>query len=520
MDVITPAGTVRGRSHGGVTSFLGIPYAEPTGGARRFQPPEPRPAWTGILDATAPGPSCPQPPDWFSRPLPGHSNEPTDEDCLFLNVWTPSTTGRLPVLVWLHGGLFAVGSGSRPLYRGDRLAALHDVVVVTINHRLDALGYLALSGIAGDADPWVANVGMLDLVEALRWVRHAIAGFGGDPARVTVFGQSGGAGKASVLLAMPAATGLFHRVVLQSGARLSVTEPAAADRAARALLDRLGIDPADKATMRRAPVGAVVEAGAAVARAAGVRRGGAFLPVLDGTTVATHPVEAMRAIGPAGPHLVVGTTRHEATVLHVADQTGTPPGDRPSAGLRNFGDRTSIRDFGDGPPLGLLPDIDLPEAVADRYRQLYPGQTRNGTLVAAETFAWRRRQTLAAADAVAGGGGHVWLYRFDWPLPVVGATHGAELPFVFRRFDDLGFRPETSWEQLLFVASPSPEARQLASTVAGAWAAFATTGTPNAPGLPLWPRYENSSRTSMVFDATCTVVDDLDGPERHAWTDR
>lgn len=520
----TPAGTVRGRRQGGVTSFLGVPYGQPTRGAARFRPPQPRDPWAGVLDASAPGPSCPQPPDWFSRLLPGHAGEPTDEDCLYLNVWTPSTTGRRPVLVWLHGGLFAVGSGSWPLYRGDRLASLHDVVVVTVNHRLDALGYLAFagqfgqfgqsgqpkhdgpSGHDGDSPPPVANVGMLDLVEALRWVGRSIAGFGGDPDRVTVLGQSGGAGKASVLLAMPAATGLFHRVVLQSGARLSVAEPAAADRMARALMDQLGLAPSDVAALQRVPVGAVVDAAAAVARAAGIRRGGAFVPVLDGSSVTAHPVQAMAAIGPSGPAVLVGTTAHEATVLHVAD------GWDPETGIDLLGPAASSA-------LAALPDIEVPAAVADRYRQLFSGQGPNAALVAAETFAWRRLQALAAADAVAGGGGRVWLYRFDWPMPHVGATHGAELPFVFRRFDDPRFEPERPWERLLHLASPSPQARRLASAVAGAWAAFAATGAPASPELPPWPPYDpGGTRASMVLNGTSVVVEDLDGPERRAWS--
>ncbi len=246
----TSAGSVQGVGRDGVAAFLGIPYGAPTGGVARFLPPRPPRAWTGIRAATSYGATCPQVPLGVSPFAKGsadrHDTAPSamqaqlatlfphtpaedhqDEDCLVLNVWTPAPDStKRPVMVWLHGGGFAVGSGSHALYDGARLAVRGDVVVITINHRLNVFGHLYLGELAGDAFAQSGNVGMLDIAAALEWVRDNIQAFGGDPHNVTIFGESGGAGKVSVVCAMPAARGLFHKAIMQSGPCLKIQDKA------------------------------------------------------------------------------------------------------------------------------------------------------------------------------------------------------------------------------------------------------------------------------------------------------
>lgn len=485
---------MRGRRHRGVTSYLGIPYGAPAGGTRRFRPPEAARPWAGIRDATAYAPSCPQPADWFTRLLPGRAPEPVSEDCLALNVWTPTAgNARRPVMVWLHGGLFAAGSGSWALYAGDHLARFGDVVVVTVNHRLDALGYLHLPAVHDDEQAGPANAGMLDLVLALRWIRDNIAGFGGDPGNVTLFGQSGGAGKVSVLLAMPAAAGLFHRAILQSGARMRVQDRDQAGRAARDLLAELDIAPGDGSRLAAVPAPDLVQAATAVATRAGVHRGGAFSPVVDGRTLPVHPGAALSAGTSGGVPLMVGTTRDEATILHLMD------------GLSTDGIAARRR------------SLALPDGVWEAYQRRRPAATPRELLSALETDQWRRRSAVAVATAARAGGSPVFMYRFDWRLPRLGATHGAELPFVFRGSPG---RPglRFQWEQLVCGdGPPTRAARALADQVAGAWTAFARDGKPAATGLPTWPAYDVMRRSTMILDGASRVADDPDGAELRAW---
>jgi para-nitrobenzyl esterase len=439
--VHTGFGTVRGRMVHGVARFAGLPYAR----AGRFAAPRDPDGWTGVRDAGEYGPSCPQPPDWFGRLLPGAAPEPESEDCLVLNVWAPSAGAEpRPVLVWLHGGLFAIGSGSWPLYDGARLAAASGCVVVTVNHRLDLFGFLRPTEDQRAAG-FAANPGLLDLVAALRWVRDQIPAFGGDPARVTVFGQSGGAGKVSMLLAMPSARGLFHRAILQSGARPRAMEPAVADARAGALLDALGTD-----DLRSVPAERLVEAGRAVTRREGIIRGGAFLPYLDEDVLPRHPVDAL---GDSNVPLLMGCTADEATVLHLMD--------------------------------GLDPARPDPALLAARAESLgLPPESAYPAVVATETEQWRRADLLRMAAATTAP---VYRYEFEWRgLGAVGATHGAELPFVFQRVgvtEDLRYE----WERLISPASAGESAMALQKRIGEAWAGFAATGTPE----PSWPPFPN-----------------------------
>ena len=287
--VKTTAGAVRGARDGGIEIFKGIPYAAPPVGPLRFRRPAPAAPWDGVRDALEFGPSCPQPPE---RPE-GWAPEPSlSEDCLYLNVWTPGTGEgeRRPVMVWMHGGGYSIGSGSWPVYDGTALARRGDTVVVTLNHRLGILGYLHLKELAGPEFASSGNAGMLDLVAALEWVRDNIAAFGGDPGKVTIFGESGGGAKVSTLIAMPAARGLFHRAAIQSGPGLRVKPPEQAAELARTIAGEICGGAFDLQKMQAAPVERLREAQGKLGRSAVF----AFSPVLDPEVIPEHPGDAIR----------------------------------------------------------------------------------------------------------------------------------------------------------------------------------------------------------------------------------
>jgi para-nitrobenzyl esterase len=339
----TSLGPVRGLEHNGVLRFLGVPYGAPTGGAARFLPPRPAAAWSGVRDARQYGDSCPQVPlgtspfvrkstgeapaaptamqkqlaTLFSRPNP----EPQlSENCLVLNVWTAAAdSAKRPVMVWLHGGGFAVGSGSAPAYDGTHLAARGDVVVVTINHRLNVFGYLYLGELAGEAFGQSGNAGMLDVVEALRWVRDNVAAFGGDPSNVTIFGESGGAGKVSVVCAMPAAKGLFHKAIMQSGPCLQIASKARGTAIARQLLKDLNLSPnqiGELQSMDAMKLAAAADAAEVkvVPRVLGFGPMG-MIPLVDGSVIHHDPFDKVAAPESAEVPFLVGSTKDEAVLF-------------------------------------------------------------------------------------------------------------------------------------------------------------------------------------------------------------
>ncbi|MGH8996892.1 MAG: carboxylesterase/lipase family protein, partial [Acidimicrobiales bacterium] len=311
------AGRIAGTSDGGVLIFRGIPYAGSPAGARRFGPPLPVVPWTGLRQATSYGPTAVQPPPPPAR-LDGGAEIPQGEDCLVLNVWTTGLTGARPVLFWIHGGGFSTGSGSAPWYDGSALAARGDVVVVTVNHRLGLLGFLDLAELAGDALADSANAGMLDLIAALRWVRGHIASFGGDPGRVTIFGESGGGGKVATLLAMPDAAGLFHRAAIQSGIfRGGPGQLLQGPERAAAIAHRVVAELGSVDELRRAPAARLLEIQRAVEaeRTPGTASVMAFCPTVDGRVVTDHPQAAVAAGASAEVPLIIGTNRDEVTLF-------------------------------------------------------------------------------------------------------------------------------------------------------------------------------------------------------------
>jgi len=489
----TTAGPVRGLTEDGVHVFRGIRYGADTA-TTRFAAPRPPDGWTEVRDAVDYASSAPQaaPVDvrlfrsWRPNPPP-----PTSEDCLFLNVWTPGLrdgAGR-PVMVWLHGGGFVSGSGSSYAYDGVRLAKRGDVVVVTVNHRLNVFGHLYLAELGSQfADS--GNGGVLDLVLALRWVRDNAVEFGGDPGNVTIFGESGGGGKVSVLMAMDAASGLFHRGVVQSGPWLRVTPAEDAAAQARAVVDQLGLAPTDVDQIRTVPVERIQDA------ATRAVQGGAALagtgPVLDGHNIDRHPFD------PDGPPqsrdvpLMIGTCRTETSLLA-------------GAARRELFDLTW-----ETLPQQLASTLrgqDADEIVAG-YRELYPERDPVDAYFTITTDRGFYATSAREADRKAAqDGAPAYFYILDWNTPVDGGKwrcpHALDIGFVF----DNVAKSES-------MCGSGPDQQRLADLMSEAWLAFARTGDPNHPLLPDWPAYAAPDRPTMIFDVAPRVVNDPRGADR------
>jgi len=471
--VDAPAGRFGGVAEGGVAAFRGIRY----GRGERFRVARPV-AEPGIVrPAREFGPACPQ---------AGARYAPQSEDCLFLNVWTPAAEARarLPVLVYFHGGAYATGSVTDPLNDGRALAATGRAVVVTVNHRLNALGYLSLARL-DPRFPDSGNIGQLDLVLALQWIRANIANFGGDPARVTLFGQSGGGAKIATLTAMPAAHGLFHRAFTMSGQQVTASGPLNAERRARAFLDRLGTrDPDAVAAM---PVARLVDALAAVDPVLG---GGVYFgPVLDMRHLHRHPFwPDAHPLGLSVP-MILGNTRDETRAFVPPDRTRDLTWDSLPARLASE----------------LRIDV-LPEWVAAQYRARYPAWSPRDVFYAATTAGRSWRGQVIEAEARARAGAPAWVYQLDFASrtdPARGAFHTMDIPLVFGTLDAEGSQTGTAADAR--AASAAMQARLLA---------FAETGDPNGRGLPRWPRYEPQHRSTMIFDTRSRVEQDPRGWQR------
>ncbi len=484
--VRTASGPVRGRAEGTISVFKGIPYAAPTGGANRFKPPRPREPWSGVLEAASFGRISPQP----SFPViveerGSQAFDPQGEDCLVLNVWTPSLQARLPVMVWFHGGGYVVGGGSAPWYDGTALATHQGVVVVTINHRLNVFGFLDLSSMGGEA--FSGNAGMLDCVAALEWVRANISGFGGDPGNVTIFGESGGAGKVSTLMAMPAAKGLFHKAIAESGAALTHSTREATARTAKALFDQLGLQPGDIAGLQALPVETILAA------TGKMRPPGAFGPVVDGRDIPSNPFDPGAPEISADVPFMTGTNLTEATFF--ADTPLDPIDD---ATLRQkVKQYTHVDDSGADELISL-------------YRTGNPGRDNVFVYQLIASDYWMRSGVLLQAERKAAQGrAPVYVYQFNWLSKARGGKlhcpHGSEIPFAF---DNVHTAPE------LLGSGPAQSA--LAAQMSAAWAAFARTGKPGADRLPDWPTYGADGRAVMIFDAESRVEHDPGGPQRIA----
>jgi len=481
----TASGRVRGRIEEGIHIFKGIRYGADTRPVR-FQPPRPPHRWTGIIDAFEYGASAPQ------RGREGR------EDCLFLNVWTPGLRdgGRRPVLVYIHGGAFNTGSGSDQLYEGTRLCQRGDVVVITVNHRLNALGYLYL----GDMKPEYrssGNIGQLDLILALRWVAEHAAEFGGDAGNVTVFGQSGGGAKIATLMAMPAARGLFHRAWTMSGQQVTAAGPRAADGRARLFLDTLGISPDHLERLREMPLKSLLSA-LTTRDPSRVEDSTLYSgPVVDGETLLRHPFWPDAPPQSAQIPMVIGNTRDESRAFN-------------GNNLDNF---TLTWEEVPG-KLRLSQYVDIhPETVVAQYRRLYPEYSPSEVFFAATTAGRSWRGAVEELEARARQNAPTWSYQLDWyprgsaDGERLRAFHTLDIALVFDNIHQPGAR-----------TGQSLEAQQMADIMSESLLSFARTGNPNHRRLPRWEQYSLPRRQTMIFDAPSQQQDDPRGGERRLYS--
>jgi para-nitrobenzyl esterase len=475
-------GQLRGSLEDGIYIFKGIPYGAPTGGANRFKPPQPPKTWTGIRDARNFGDRCPQMPPPGGRELPSEAVGES-EDCLVLNVWTPGLYDgkQRPVMVWLHGGGYVSGSGGVPIYDGARLAKRGDTVIVTLNHRLNVLGYLYLGGIAGPEYADSGNVGQLDLIAALQWVRDNVTEFGGDPQRVTIFGESGGGSKVGTLMAMPLAKGLFQGAILESGFGLTAIPAEKATETTDGVLAALNLRRNQVDELQTLPVAKLQEALLKVTGGTPLGVGS----VLDGRSVPRHPFTPDAPAVSIDVPAIVGSNKDETTVLF-------PPPD--AFDLDWAGLKTHLTT--------ALPCADVDKVIAE-LRALRPRATPSDLYftVTTELGMGANARTLASRKA-AQGGAPVYLYRMEWETPVDGgrmrAHHGLDLPMVFDNVD----------KAAAMIGPGAADAQRVADAMSAAWLAFARTGNPNAPGLAYWPPFDSKYQPTMVFNVNSRAVTD------------
>jgi para-nitrobenzyl esterase len=489
--VKTRHGAVRGSVADGVTAFKGIPYAAPPFGANRLRAPQPVETWSGVRDALTFGPEPPQlrPPPQIAALVPDPAV--LGDDCLNLNIWSADLgSARQPVMVWIPGGMFEVGSGAS--YNGSRFAR-DGIVCVTINYRVGADGFLSL----GDGN---ANRGLLDQVAALEWVRDNIAAFGGDPGNVTIFGQSAGAMSVATLLSMPRADGLFRRAIAQSGAAHHAISAATARRVGQRLAGRLGVE-ATREAIAAVPVDRLLQAQAELkadlVSHPDPERWGAevvtallpWQPVVDGDVIPAPPLDRIAAGAGAGIDVMVGTNTDEHRVFLVPDGAI---------------DRITAETLA-----GAVAAYGLPvEATLSAYRAAHRGASPGDLLAAILTDWYWRIPAIRLADAHARGGSATYMYEFAWPSPElngrIGACHALEIAFVFDTLDK-GFVPMLG----PFLGTAPPQ--RLADTMHAAWVSFATSGDSG------WPKYDLGRRATMRFDTTSAVVDDPRAAERALW---
>ncbi|MEQ1949635.1 MAG: carboxylesterase family protein [Bryobacteraceae bacterium] len=484
----TVYGKIKGGAQGKTLAFKGIPYGTSTEGTR-FLPPTKPAAWTGVREALALGPASPQVPSMLipesmAQQPKGDANG--TEDCLHLNVWSNSLKGKRPVMVWFHGGGYSAGSSNWEMYNGGNLAAKHDVVVVTVTHRLNVFGYLYLAELGGEKFANASNVGMLDCVAALEWVRDNIGNFGGDPGNVTIFGQSGGGGKVSTLMGLAPARGLFHRAIAQSGSNVMGQPADRATAGAKALMATLNVSSVDE--LQKLPVQKLLEGMRAT-------RGLNLSPVVDGKTLPAGPFNPVSSPLSGNVPFMVGSTETEITWN--AAYKGEPIEEAElikrvsNAGkIDDAAAKELIRVYrktrADWKPLQLwnLMGTDL-------------SNFRTGTDAQADRRAMAERQAP------------VYKYYFQWYSPVrggvLGSYHTLEIPFIFRTADICES-----------MCGNGKDRYALEDKMSAAWVAFARTGNPNAKGNPTWKPYNLDSRNMAIWNNECRAADDPFKEERLA----
>jgi para-nitrobenzyl esterase len=508
--VETSAGKLRGTTSArGIHRFAGVPYGEPTGGERRFKKSQARAAWSGVRDAIEFGPICPQlgslvDPALSDARVTGEVRYlPQSEDCLLLNVWTPGLGdgAKRPVLVWLHGRGFSAGAGSEPWYDGENLARRGDAVIVTVNHRLNAFGYLHLADHLGAEFDGSGVAGLLDVVLALEWVRDNAAAFGGDSSNVTIFGESGGGAKVSTMLALPAARGLFHRAVVQSGPSLRGVERDAAREFTERLLALLEIPARDARKLQQVAPQALLDA---IAKLPPSKPGtGPFLlgspamfqlsPVVDGTHFPQHPFQPTAAPAGASVPLMIGTNYDESAMFVAADPK-----------RRKLSDEDLRRRL--TPMLG-----DKLERVLSTYRRTRPDATPWDLFIAITTEPTRLMSIKLAERKAEAGAAPAFLYWFTWATDFMGglfkSAHALEIPFVF---DNVEGVPLTGTRA---------DRGALTELMSKTWLAFARNGDPNHSGLPAWRPYTKERRDTMILDVPPRAEQAPRQEELDSWRD-
>ncbi|MBO9577407.1 MAG: carboxylesterase/lipase family protein [Microbacteriaceae bacterium] len=507
--VATAAGLVRGTTtvtrRADVESYLGIPFAAPTTG-RRFLAPQPVEPWEGTRDARRLAAAAPQNAD----PVlvdGGFWQPPTDEaTCLNLNVWTPRADDlERPVLVWIHGGAYVTGSNATGYNNGAELAASLDVVVVSINYRLGALGFLHLEPLLGPDYADAANTAVLDWVLALQWVQENIRAFGGDPGRVTVFGESAGAAAVGTLLGMPAAQGLFARAILQSGTAERARAAEDSSAVVHELLEAAGLRESEAERLLDLPISELLAAQARVGEAHAARVIGLplpFQPTIDGRILPRLPLEAIAAGCSADVDLLAGTNLNEAAFFTMVRPKTRGDGRSPLERLEAL----LAEDAPDDPATAL---IDYRERLDALLGSPATDEQVFESYLSDRLYRQPTNRLLAAREGARGG---TYAYLFTWPSPLMGGAlgscHALEVPFVFRQLDRI--------ESASLVGDRPPV--ELSEWISGAWVEFARRGAPRAPALPDWPAYAEPARATMILDTPPRLVLDPRGSLREFWS--
>ncbi|MFX0140346.1 MAG: carboxylesterase/lipase family protein [Candidatus Hodarchaeota archaeon] len=491
----TKAGKIQGIKDDGIEIFKGIPYAERVMGDLRFKPPVPAKRFPGVFLATEYGPECPQE---ISPKLLNPPNPQSEPDCLNLNIWTPSTDlDKRPVMVWIHGGGFRTGSGR--IYDGKHLAKRGNVVVITINYRLNALGFSFLPGI-------ISNVGLLDQIIALKWVRENIENFGGDADNITIFGESAGGMSVTTLLAMPEAKGLFHRAIAQSGACHPASYRASEGKELSVrVTSEVGIQNGDIEALRKISAYELVNAEAKVWSEIIVRKPWAFAipPYIDGDYIPEHPLDLIRKGVAADVDLLVGTNLNESTSKKPDDTNSKDVSER---GMRNWIKKVVG---------SLCQNEEKAESLINTYRETRKDE---GSLSAQKIFDAFLTDldfhisAIRTAEVQSIQNPNTYMYLFTWPSSfmggIFGSFHTLEIPFVFGMLDD------PFWS---IISETSEEAKKLSEKIMDSWIAFARTGNPSHSGIPEWPKYNTEKRSTMILGKEIKVVEDPYGKERKAW---
>jgi para-nitrobenzyl esterase len=494
--VDTRSGKVQGLERNGIHVFRGIPYAAPPTGPRRWKAPQREEPWDAVRNATE-FPAMAAQGEFALDQMFGGVARAKSEDCLYLNVFTPGLDDkRRPVMLWIHGGAFMFGEGATPWYDGTGFATRGDIVLVSINYRLGSFGFLHLSDLFGDEVAGSGNLGLLDQVAALEWVRDCIEAFGGDPARVTIFGESAGAGSVATLLGMPAARGLFRAAIPESGAASWFATTQRATEVASVVVETLGVTPGDLDAMYGKTTDEIIAAQAAVGLETDAT-GLPFQPVVDGVVLPHPALEAIAGGSAAGVRLLVGTNRDEMTLFSLMDPTlATLDEAAMRARMRRFADDAAVDDF-----LAM-------------YRRQHPAASLQEMWIAISTDALFRIPAIRLVEHQLPHA-PVWSYLFTWATPVFGgvlkSTHALEIPFVFDSLDEAGSEMFTGTGE---------ERAALARRMHDAWIAFARDGAPGHDAIPEWPRYDTDRRATMRIDDTWEIIDDPMAETRRLWDGR